>query len=557
MLLRPDMRARPQADAAPLRLQPVAHAASGQIAGYDVLADAADGAWALLLDLQATLPPGLRPTLFVPAALWRTALGGGPPEALAAAAAARGLDAATLCLELLRDDPLPPDLFPERWARIGLGPDGSVMGIGRLYSRAPRFVRFGYEMIEGLATDRRRHVLVSRLAELAGALGAAAMAEGLAAPRDFYLARDAGCTLAAGPLLAPPEPCIEPGRGPLETVRALIRDDRRRRAGDAGRIDDALEPLPALPLDTPIAEVLPVFRAHPEWAALPVVDGWGRPVGVLPELSIKAYAYAPFGHELIKNKALGKSLAPLVEPCAVAERQAPLATILDRFAAGSRQHGVIIVDDLRYCGFLGAAALLSLLAEKDLAAARDQNPLTRLPGNSRIAAWLGEVLTRPEEPAALVYFDIDWFKPFNDRFGFRIGDRAILLLADVLREGLAEGMAGEGRLLGHIGGDDFFAGFGGAAAAAVTPRIAALLAKAADSLGSLFDAESRRRGWYEGHDRDGRPRRFPLLRVSAVVLDLPAGRAPHGAEAVAALLAGGKERAKQAADGLWIGRLGA
>ena len=34
----------------------------------------------------------------------------------------------------------------------------------------------------------------------------------------------------------------------------------------------------------------------------------------------------------------------------------------------------------------------------------------------------------------LAYFDIDHFKPFNDRFGFRQGDRVILLLASANRE---------------------------------------------------------------------------------------------------------------------------
>ena len=30
----------------------------------------------------------------------------------------------------------------------------------------------------------------------------------------------------------------------------------------------------------------------------------------------------------------------------------------------------------------------------------------------------------------VVYFDFDNFKPFNDRYGFRLGDRAILMFAE-------------------------------------------------------------------------------------------------------------------------------
>ena len=34
---------------------------------------------------------------------------------------------------------------------------------------------------------------------------------------------------------------------------------------------------------------------------------------------------------------------------------------------------------------------------------------------------------------AFTYFDFDDFKPFNDHYGFRLGDRVIQLFADILR----------------------------------------------------------------------------------------------------------------------------
>ena len=43
------------------------------------------------------------------------------------------------------------------------------------------------------------------------------------------------------------------------------------------------------------------------------------------------------------------------------------------------------------------------------------------------------------------------FKPFNDVYGYAVGDEALQLIAEIL----AEHMAGEDDFIGHIGGDDF------------------------------------------------------------------------------------------------------
>jgi len=60
-----------------------------------------------------------------------------------------------------------------------------------------------------------------------------------------------------------------------------------------------------------------------------------------------------------------------------------------------------------------------------------------------------------ENACVLVYFDFDNFKPYNDRYGFRQGDRTILLFSDILKK-----TSGANKFFaGHIGGDDFFAGF--------------------------------------------------------------------------------------------------
>jgi diguanylate cyclase (GGDEF)-like protein len=51
----------------------------------------------------------------------------------------------------------------------------------------------------------------------------------------------------------------------------------------------------------------------------------------------------------------------------------------------------------------------------------------------------------------VAYFDLDYFKAFNDEYGYRLGDDVIQLAASVL----AEVINPDVDFLGHIGGDDY------------------------------------------------------------------------------------------------------
>ena len=74
-----------------------------------------------------------------------------------------------------------------------------------------------------------------------------------------------------------------------------------------------------------------------------------------------------------------------------------------------------------YLGILEPSKLIDLINEQEVAKARDQNPLTRLPGNYAINHHLQCLLKEVGNRKTLVYFDFNNFKPFNDVYGFRMG----------------------------------------------------------------------------------------------------------------------------------------
>ncbi len=137
------------------------------------------------------------------------------------------------------------------------------------------------------------------------------------------------------------------------------------------------------------------------------------------------------------------------------------------------------------------------------------NPLTMLPGNVTI---IKEIQRRIDSNSvfALAYTDIDYFKPFNDSYGFSRGDEVIRMTGRLITNIIKILSPADG-FVGHIGGDDFVFIVSADSAEAVCKE---LMANFDDIIPSFYDSGDRERGFIESIDREGNKKRFPLLTLS-------------------------------------------
>jgi diguanylate cyclase (GGDEF)-like protein len=141
---------------------------------------------------------------------------------------------------------------------------------------------------------------------------------------------------------------------------------------------------------------------------------------------------------------------------------------------------------------------------------RAASPLTNLPGNTRIDEEIANRVTIGL-PFGVCYLDLDNFKAFNDAYGFLRGDDAILALARACQTAVME--AGKPTpFLGHVGGDDFVIVCDVPQAETMCARILSAFDEVSPKLHDTVDAE---RGYLEVTDRQGNPRQYPLVSVSA------------------------------------------
>lgn len=91
-------------------------------------------------------------------------------------------------------------------------------------------------------------------------------------------------------------------------------------------------------------------------------------------------------------------------------------------------------------------------SESQLREARTHNSLTKLPNQYYLRNYVSSKIADEEksQKLTLFYFDLDSFKDVNSSFGHGVGDRLLQMVGQRIQP-----MVGEGRLLAHLGSDEF------------------------------------------------------------------------------------------------------
>ena len=416
-------------------------------------------------------------------------------------------------------------------------------GLQLLYYTKPDFIKIDRFFIDEIAEDLNKRLLVSSIVNIAHLTGSLVVAEGVETSQEYYSCRDIGCDLVQGYLVQKPETDALKIMSQYEHIRILSQTDRRDQASnDKDLIKMEMEYLQPISDKSHILEIFERFKEKKPHSFCPVVNQHDEPLGVIFESSLKDYVYSRFGRELLENPAFGGDLRRFISRFPMADIHSSAEKILEIFSHNENIAGLLLVDGMKYAGFLSAHSLLRVLNEKNLAIARDQNPLSKLPGNNLIYSFVSEALHDTAVQYVIVYFDFDNFKPYNDNYGFRSGDRVIHLFSELLKS-MTQSPT---HFAGHIGGDDFFMGVKDRPVEAVTEEVKRLIGKFKSDAESFYDPDALKKGYISSKDRQGEEKQFPLLSVSAVILEIPEERPRiYSTDEISGLIAKYKKDAKR------------
>lgn len=146
------------------------------------------------------------------------------------------------------------------------------------------------------------------------------------------------------------------------------------------------------------------------------------------------------------------------------------------------------------------------------------SPLTGLPGNVQIQAEMKKRLLN-NDSFAVMYYDLDNFKAYNDVYGFSNGDEVIKLLAKLIVKHIHNIEEGN-NFIGHIGGDDFVSIIDKYDYEKLCKGI---INEFDELVLNCYTDEDIERGYVEVANRKGIIEQFPIVSLSIGVVEIENG----------------------------------
>ncbi len=146
---------------------------------------------------------------------------------------------------------------------------------------------------------------------------------------------------------------------------------------------------------------------------------------------------------------------------------------------------------------------------------RKVSPLTGLPGNVQIQAEMKKRLLN-KETFAILYFDLDNFKAYNDLYGFSNGDEIIKFTAQIISR-CVHNVEKSNNFVGHIGGDDFVAIINKADYDQICQQI---IIEFDTGVEQFYNTKDVQRGYVEIENRRGIMEQFPVTTISIAVVEV-------------------------------------
>ena len=391
-----------------------------------------------------------------------------------------------------------------------------VSGLKLLYFSEAHVIKLDRFFITNIDQDSKKKLFCSSIIEMAHIMGMQVIAEGIETAKEFYTCKDIGADFIQGYLVQYPTLDINEIKNIYPNIVSLINDDKRAN-GNASIDSEFIESIIALDINTSLYNLFVHFKEDTKNNFVPIVDDFENFLGIIYESDIKKISYSQYGLSLAQNMTYSSSLIKYIKPALSVEISWGIDKILEMYNLKSKDSlGIFITQSGKYKGFINLNSLLTLSYKRNIEIATNQNPLTKLPGNNQIEKYIEKTLKKNQKNIThIIYFDFNDFKPFNDIYGFRQGDRAILIFSELLEKRYPKDA-----FIAHIGGDDFFVGLKDHEYQDILNLTQEVQKEFKSTAENIYKKTDKENGFILSKDRFNMERRFDLLSVSAAIIEI-------------------------------------
>lgn len=373
----------------------------------------------------------------------------------------------------------------------------------------PEMIKIDMSLVRDVDKSPTKKAILETFVDFSYKISSRIICEGIENKEELKVVTDIGCDYGQGFLLGRPGTMQTDINKPIcEQIQLYAHHRRLSHGSNGNKLGDIFMYHEPIKPEVPVHFVVDMFKDHKYINCMVVCDEM-IPIGLVIREKLFAMLGTKYGYDLFMRRSVAEVMdkdlliLPWFTPIEEAARQ-----VAERLDKGLTDY-VVVVRDKEYEGVISVAKLVNTMATIHIKQAQDANPLTGLPGNRCIAERITIELDKGNNIAVL-YFDLDNFKAFNDYYGFERGDRAIILLAEIISR-IDQLHGNEDDLVGHIGGDDFVI--------VTTPDRYEIMAHQVinefdHSIIDLYDRSSLEQGFIITDNRQGQKSQIPIMTVS-------------------------------------------
>lgn len=315
----------------------------------------------------------------------------------------------------------------------------------------PDYIKVDRSLVQDVHKYKIKEYIMETFVTFAQKMNIHLIAEGIENEEELMKLSRMGVHYVQGFLLGRPEPYAVTIPERLTTMIIQQKADYTP-SGMTWTIGDIKMPIQTFELSTKISHVADYFTLN-EAASGVVITLNNRPIGLVMRERLFQQLAGQYGFSLFYKKSIEFAMDPdplVVDEFVQVEQVSQMAM--------SRPHNklydyVVISSNGFMTGVSSVQSILACITNVRLESARVASPLTGLPGNIQIHRELQKRASSAQK-FSVIYADLDYFKWYNDLYGFQKGDQLLQFTADIIQQAVVTYSHSE-NFVGHIGGDDY------------------------------------------------------------------------------------------------------
>lgn len=384
-------------------------------------------------------------------------------------------------------------------------------GLGRVCALSPMYLKLDMNLVRNIHKEPVKKSAVSSTVEFCRQSNIKVIAEGIENEEELSTLISLNVDYGQGYYLCRPHLSFQELSDELKDkiVKHYDRTLLRYRPTVFGRISELGSSGLTINVNEASLVLYELLKKSQEITEVVVVDDDNKVIGLITRQQLFEKYSGMYGYNLSRKINVGTliNLNSLV-----VDEQVTIDQVAELAMQREPDHvydAVIITREEKFLSTVSVKDILLNSIQLQVSRATDANPLTGLPGNQEIQRVIGHIYRR-YDPWAIIYFDLDSFKAYNDAYGFTNGDLMLKALAETLKK-----YAPEDSFVGHIGGDDFVMI---AHEYNVYNLCQSIVNDFTYSIQPLYSPSDWMQGYIVSKDRSGFPSNSPIATISIAVL---------------------------------------